>query len=72
MNFNMSNLSTSMINQLNQGFSSAKKQNIHIQTGKRLIEPEDDAGASSVNAKLNAQKKQNLAKLQNLQCLYQI
>ena len=39
--FNLSNLSTSMINQLNAGFSSVKKQNLHLQTGKRLIEPAD-------------------------------
>ena len=65
--FNLSNLTASMTNQLNAGFSSVKKQNLHLQTGKRLIEPADDTGALSVNAKLGTEVSRNAALEQNLQ-----
>jgi flagellin-like hook-associated protein FlgL len=66
-NFNLSNLTNSMINQLNSSLAFAKKSNTHLQTGKRVMTPSDDLGDFSVISKVKAKVKQNAANLQNLQ-----
>lgn len=66
-NFNLSNLTNSMINQLNSSLAIAKKSNAHLQTGKRVMNPSDDLGDFSVISKARAKIKQNTANLQNLQ-----
>lgn len=66
-NFNLSNLTNSMINQLNSSLDIAKKSNTHLQTGKRVMNPSDDLGDFSVISKARAKIKQNTANLQNLQ-----
>ena len=66
-NFNLSNLTNSMINQLNSSLAVAKKSNIHLQTGRRVMTPSDDLGDFSVISKVKAKVKQNAANLQNLQ-----
>ena len=66
-NFNLSNLTNSMINQLNSSLAVAKKSNTHLQTGKRVMKPSDDLGNFSVISKVKAKVKQNAANLQNLQ-----
>jgi flagellin-like hook-associated protein FlgL len=66
-NFNLSNLTNSMINQLNSSLDIAKKSNTHLQTGKRVMNPSDDLGDFSVISKARAKIKQNNANLQNLQ-----
>lgn len=66
-NFNLSNLTNSMINQLNSSLAIAKKSNTHLQTGKRVMTPSDDLGDFSVISKVKAKVKQNAANLQNLQ-----
>ena len=66
-NFNLSNLTNSMINQLNRSLAVTKKSNTHLQTGKRVMTPSDDLGDFSVISKVKAKVKQNAANLQNLQ-----
>ena len=66
-NFNLNNLTNSMINQLNRSLAVAKKSNTHLQTGKRVMTPSDDLGDFSVISKVKAKVKQNAANLQNLQ-----
>jgi|MEHZ01.6.fsa_nt_MEHZ011606371.1_1 flagellin-like hook-associated protein FlgL len=66
-NFNISNLSNSMINQLNKSFDAVKKVNTHLQTGKRILKSTDNTGDFAVISKIRADIKQNNAKIQNLQ-----
>ena len=66
-NFNLSNLTSSMINQLNSSLAIAKKSNTHLQTGKRVMTPSDDLGDFAVISKVKAKVKQNAANLKNLQ-----
>ena len=66
-NFNLSNLTNSMINQLNSSMIRAKKTNTHLQTGKRVSKPHDDLGEYSAISKARAEIKQNSSIVQNLQ-----
>ena len=65
--FNLSNLSSSMINQLNSSFELIKKTSNHLQTGKRVLNSSDDSGDFAVISKVKAEIKQNNARGQNLQ-----
>ena len=65
--FNLSNLSSSMINQLNSSFELIKKTSNHLQTGKRVLNSSDDSGDFAVISKVKAEIKQNNARVQNLQ-----
>ena len=66
-NFNLSNLSGSMISQLNKSFAAVKKTNAHLQTGKRILNSSDNSGDFTVISKVRAEIKQNNARVQNLQ-----
>ena len=60
-------LSHSVINNLNSTMQSNAKINRHLQTGKRLIDPYDDAGEASALSRTNLSLLQNKSIQLNLQ-----
>ena len=60
-------LSHSVVNNLNATLAKNAKLNRHLQTGRRVIDNSDDAGALSVNARTNNSLIRNHAIRQNLQ-----
>lgn len=65
--FNTSNISQSVINQLNFGLSSSSKANLDIQRGEKHIKPEQDLGGFSQKQILLNDIKNNRSNIRNFQ-----